>query len=330
MARLTAWRGMSGPPDPEEPDEFGQIAALYAPLTRAEPAALGLLDDVAVIPSRPGFDLVVTKDALVEGVHFPSGEDPGLIARKALRTNLSDLAAKAAEPWGYFLAVSWPAGWRYDSRRAFAAGLELDGEIFGLCLLGGDTTSTSGPLTISVTMLGWTPAGRAILRRGAQPGDGVFVTGTIGDGWLGLQAVLGVHKADVEALSLRYRLPQPRTEFRETLRAHAHAAADVSDGLVADAAHIARASGVRMRIDLEAVPLSQGARRWVGEGPGRAERLVRLVTGGDDYEVLFAAPLDEAAAIGLSPIGLVLEGSGVEVRLEGAPVQIERAGYTHS
>lgn len=329
MAPLMAWRGMSGPPETPEPDEFGQIAALYAPLTRAEPAALGLLDDVAIIPSRPGFDLVVTKDALVEGVHFPRGEDPKLIAQKALRTNLSDLAAKAAEPWGYFLAVSWPAGWTFDRRRAFAAGLEVDGEIFGLSLLGGDTTSTSGPLTVSVTMLGWTPSGCAVLRSGARPGDGVFVTGTIGDGWLGLQVVLGLHGEDVEPLARRYRLPQPRTDFRERLRRFAHAAADVSDGLVADAGHIARASGLRLVIDLEALPLSHGARNWVGEGADRLDRLVKLATGGDDYEVLFTAPMDLAASIGLQPIGQVLAGSGVEVRYRGAPVSVSRGGYTH-
>ena len=162
---------MSGPEDrPAQPDEFAQIARLYRPLTRGAPEALGLLDDAAVIPQRPGFDLVITKDALVEGVHFPVGEARDLVARKLLRTNLSDLAAMGAAPYGYFLAVAWPAGTDFAAREQFAEGLRQDGEAFNLSLLGGDTVSIPGPMVASLTLLGWSrrgaPCGAPARRRG--------------------------------------------------------------------------------------------------------------------------------------------------------------------
>ena len=240
-------------------DEFETIARLFRPLTRGAPEALDLLDDAAVLPGRPGFDLVITKDAVVQGVHFLPDDPLDLVARKLLRVNLSDLAAKAAEPFGYLLAVAWPKG---ADREAFARGLAQDGEAFGLVLLGGDTVSTPGPLTASVTMLGWVPEGRMVKRFGARPGDLLVVSGTIGDGVLGLAAASW--EFEDAALADRYRLPQPRLELREALRAHAHAAVDVSDGLLADAGHIAKASGCAVRVELERVPLSASARDWLG------------------------------------------------------------------
>ena len=151
-------------------DEFDFIGQLMKPLARGAPEALGLLDDAAVIPSRPGFDLVVTKDAIVEGVHFLPSDPLDLVARKLLRVNLSDLAAKAAAPYAWFLAVSWPARCGWPERQAFAEGLRRDQDAFGLTLLGGDTTSTPGPLTASATLLGWVPAGQALLRSWARAG----------------------------------------------------------------------------------------------------------------------------------------------------------------
>ena len=311
----------------EAPDEFGQIARLYRPLTRGAPEALGLLDDAAVIPSRQGFDLVVTKDAMVEGVHFLAGEAPDLIARKLLRVNLSDLAAKGAEPYGYFLATAWPPSFDWPARQAFAAGLAADGETFGLVLLGGDTVSTPGPLTLSLTMLGWTPSGSAVRRAGAVPGDLVLVSGTIGDGWLGLAAARG-ELADADGyLAGRYRLPQPRLDLREALRAHASAAADVSDGLIADAGHIAVASGVGLRLDLDHMPLSAAARAWLDLQPDRVAALVALASGGDDYEVVCTCPRGAAPALGLTAIGQVVAGGGVEVAVGGQVVSVARGGW---
>ncbi|MFN3524087.1 MAG: thiamine-phosphate kinase [Phenylobacterium sp.] len=318
-----------GPAEDAPPDEFEQIARLYRPLTRGAPEALDLLDDAAVIPQRPGYDLVVTKDAVVEGVHFPRGEGPDLIARKLLRVNLSDLAAKGAEPWGYFLSISWPRGTGWSARQAFARGLAEDGEAFGLSLLGGDTTSTDGPLSASATLLGWVPAGRMVRRGGARPGDLLMASGPIGDGWLGLKAALG-EIADREGLlAARYRLPTPRIDLRAALLAHASAAADVSDGLIADAGHIARASGVGLRIDLDRVPLSKPARAWLADQPDRARALAQLASGGDDYQVVCTAPPAAAGALGLPVIGEVVAEPGVLVLADGRAVAVGAGGWRH-
>lgn len=309
------------------PDEFEAIARLFRPLTRGAPEALGLQDDAAAIPARPGYDLIVTKDAVVEGVHFPIGEAPDVAARKLLRVNLSDLAAKAAEPYGYFLAVSWPPSWDAAARESFVRGLDEDGRTFGLVLLGGDTTSTPGPMTASATMLGWVPAGSMVRRSGARPGDLVLVSGPIGDGLLGLMAARG-ELADPE-LEHRYRVPQPRLDLRDALRAHVSAAADISDGLIADAGHIAEASGAAITLRLEALPLSDGARRWLAGAGDKAEALLRLASGGDDYQIVCTAPPQAAARLGLTVLGEVAEGTGVRVLLEGRTLDPGAGGWVH-
>jgi thiamine-monophosphate kinase len=311
-------------------DEFGEIARLFRPLTRGDPRALGLLDDAAVIPSRKGFDLVVTKDAIVEGVHFPSGEAPDLVARKLARVNLSDLAAKAAEPFGAFLAVSWPRGYGERDRERFAMGLAADLEAFGVNLLGGDTVTTPGPMTASLTALGWVPEGRMLKRSGARPGDRLMVSGTIGDGALGLAAVRGEIRDPDGSLAFRYRLPEPRLDLRAALRRAATAAADVSDGLIADARHIAEASGVRVVIDLARLPLSRAAATWLECEPDIRAALVRLGSGGDDYEVVCTAPSGVRKPAGFSVIGEVTEGEGVEVNLAGEVLDAGPGGWQHS
>ncbi|WP_371132671.1 thiamine-phosphate kinase [Phenylobacterium sp.] len=328
MAPWTRWRRMSAAS--ERPDaEFGEIARLFRPLTRGAPEAFALLDDAAAIPSRTGFDLVITKDAVVEGVHTPVGEDPALIARKLLRANLSDLAAKAAEPFGYFLAIAWPKGYAAQGRARFAAGLDLDGAAFDLKLLGGDTVSSAGPLTASVTMLGWVATGTMVRRAGAKAGDRVLVSGTIGDGWLGLAAARGEIADPDGYLVGRYRLPQPRLDLRPLLLAHASAAADVSDGLVADAGHIATASGIGVRLDLDRIPLSPQAALWLAAQPDRAHGLIALATGGDDYEVVCTAAPDQAEAMGLTQIGEMTAGEGMTTFVDGRPVDAGPGGWRH-
>ncbi len=321
---------MSEPDEPgPPPGEFEQIARLYRPLTRGAPEALSLLDDAAVIPSRAGYDLVITKDAVVEGVHVPLGEACDLIARKLLRTNLSDLAAKGAEPYGYFLAVAWPGAADLRARQAFARGLEADGAAFDLSLLGGDTVSTSGPLVASLTLLGWVPEGQAVLRSGARPGDLVMVSGPIGDGGLGLAAVQGRWPDPEGYLVGRYQLPKPRLDLRAPLRLWASACADISDGLIADAGHVARASGVALRLDLALMPVSSAADLWIAAEPDAAAARLALAASGDDYELLITARPDAAAALGLPVIGTVEAGSGVSVTLAGVPLVIGKAGWTH-
>jgi thiamine-monophosphate kinase len=307
-------------------DEFSEIARLFRPLTGGAAGAFDLLDDAAVVPQRPGFDLVVTKDAIVEGVHFPVGEAPGLVAKKLVRVNLSDLAAKAAEPFGCFLAVAWPKAFGAGDREAFAQGLGEDLKIFGAALLGGDTVSTPGPFTLSLTALGWVPAGRMVRRAGAKPGDILAVSGTIGDGALGLAAVRGEIEDADGFLAGRYRLPTPRLDLCAAV-AGASAAADVSDGLIADAGHIGEVSRVRLSVDLQRMPLSPAARRWLDAQPERTAALAKLATGGDDYEVV--AAFSGAPPQGFTAIGIVSAGEGIEVLLDGTPVAIDHAGWRH-
>jgi thiamine-monophosphate kinase len=308
-------------------DEFGEIARLFRPLTRGAAGAFELLDDAAVLPQRPGWDTVVTKDAVVEGVHVPDGEAPGLVARKLVRANLSDLAAKGAEPFAAFLAVGWPARYGTAERAAFAAGLGEDLAASGVALMGGDTVSTSGPLFASLTALGWVPAGRMLRRAGARASELVMVSGTIGDATLGLAAVQGEIDDPTGALAERYRLPTPRLDLREALLANATAGADVSDGLVADAGHIAEASGVGLRLDLDRLPLSPSARAWLADQPDRARALVRLATGGDDYELVCTAT---APIAGFTVIGEVVAGADVIVSVAGRPVEVEQGGWRHN
>jgi thiamine-monophosphate kinase len=323
-------------------DEFDQIAHLFAPLTFGAPEALNLQDDAAVIPARPGFDLVVTKDAMVEGVHFLSSDPLDLTARKLLRVNLSDLAAKGAAPFGYFLAIAWPQGCDVGRRRLFVDGLKRDQIAYDFCLLGGDTVSTPGPLTASVTLLGWVEAGRMVKRSGAQVGDIVLVSGVIGDGGLGLEAARGQLDAlGVEAVAYladRYRLPSPRLALSAALREHATAAADVSDGLLADAGHIADASGLAVAIDLERLPISASAALWLARQADPAAAHAALAAFGDDYEVVCtAAPgsLDKLlaaaaeAGVPLTPIGEARAGRGVTARWRDEEIEVARTGWRH-
>jgi len=320
--------------------EFETIRRLFAPLAHPE-WGRGLKDDVAVVPSKAGHDLVLTKDAIVEGVHFLPTDPLDSVAKKLLRVNLSDLAAKGAEPFGYLLACHWSKRCGWPERMTFVDGLRADQKAFGVALLGGDTVGTPGPASFSMTLLGWTPKGRTVGRDGARVGDLVFVTGFIGDGWLGLQAAqdkLSLDPDRVAALIEQYRTPTPRVEFIDPIRDFASAAVDVSDGLVADLGHVAEASGVRIEIDLEVTPRSAAGQAWYDGRVDEQAALEKLVTGGDDYEIAFTArAADEAALrreaekrhLRLTRIGRVVAGQGIVARFAGQPIPIDRPGFTH-
>lgn len=267
--------------------EFSLIARHFAPL--AGEGALGLTDDAALLTPPPGRDLVLSADAMVAGVHFLPGDPADLVARKLLRVNLSDLAAKGAVPLGYLLTLSAPRETPDSWFAAFAAGLAEDQRAFGVALLGGDTTSTSGPVSLSLTIIGHVAPGAMVRRDGARPGDGVWVTGTIGDGALGLAAAQGRLSDPSGFLLDRYRLPRPRVGL--AIAGVASAGMDVSDGLVQDLGHICRASGVAAAIEAERVPLSEAAR---AAGP---DWLETCLTSGDDYELLLAAPPEREGAL---------------------------------
>jgi thiamine-monophosphate kinase len=326
----------------ERPGEFETIAKLFRPLAAGEPGARALMDDAAVIPTRPGHDLVVTKDALVSGVHFLPDDGFDLIARKALRVNLSDLAAKGSDPFGYFLAAHWTSNCDWEKREAFARGLAEDQKLFGVTLLGGDSVMTPGPFSVSITALGWVPHGRSPSRAGARPGDAIVVTGSIGDGWLGLQAAKGtlggLEFARIEALKKHYHLPEPRVGFARCVRDHAAASVDISDGLVADLTHMAVASGAAIEIHLERIPLSGAAKAWLAQRADELSARLDLATGGDDYEIACAVRADHldsflkfAHRIGLpaAAVGRVTGGEGLRVLFEGQQVPAPYAGWVH-
>lgn len=269
------------------PQEFAFIRQHFSALAGA--AALELRDDAAVFTPPEGRELVIAADGMVENVHFLPDDPPETIGRKLLRCNLSDLAAMGSRPEGWLLTFARPPHITEQWVAQFCKGLKADQEQFGLQLLGGDTTSTRGPLVLSLTILGSVLPGQAIRRQGAQAGDGLWVTGTIGDGALGLRALQGEIANPSGYLAQRYRLPQPRIGL--PLYGLASAAMDISDGLLQDAGHLARESELHVTIHADAVPLSDAARQT---GP---KWLETCLTGGDDYEILFAVPAQHEAAL---------------------------------
>ena len=320
---------MAGPPA-----EFALIARHFLPL--AGPGALGLADDAALLDPPPGRQLVLAADAMVAGVHFLPDDPPETIGRKLLRVNLSDLAAMGAAPLGYLMTTALPRDLPKGWLSGFVAGLAADQARFGLSVLGGDTVSIPGPVSLSLTILGSVAPGTALRRAGARPGDGLWVSGTIGDGALGLRVLQGRLPADAAGhLARRYRLPEPRLALGAALAGLARAAMDVSDGLVQDCGHLCRASGCGALIEAARIPLSPAALALVTADPAL---LPLVLTGGDDYELLFAAPpgagieaLAAAAGTPVTRIGEFTEGPA-EVRVmdaEGAPVALPSGGWSH-
>jgi thiamine-monophosphate kinase len=306
--------------------EFELIETLFAPLATS-PGAFGLKDDAAVIAPREGHDLVTTTDTIVEGVDFFANDPPDTIARKALRVNLSDLAAKGAEPAAYLLTLMLPEKIDRVFLESFTRGLASDQETFGIALLGGDMSATPGPLTISITAFGYVHTGRLVRRNGARPGDLVFVTGTIGDSGGGLSLLQSNAPNASSRLIERYRVPEPRVAFAPTIR-DASASIDISDGLLADLGHIADASGVRIIVDAGSIPRSPELIALWGND---AAAIVRAATAGDDYEIAFTAPsLIRDAHTPVTCIGRVEQGSGVAlIDADGNEIIVLRAGYRH-
>lgn len=322
--------------------EFDIIREIFAPLSADAPGAFGLGDDAALLE---GERFVFTKDVLVAGVHFLPKDPPDLIARKLVRANLSDLAAKGAKPVGYFMGCAWPQKTKRADIEAFARGLKEDQDQFRIALYGGDTTVhslKSAPLTLSATFFGTPPKQGMTARSGAALGDDLYVSGTIGDAGLGLAALKKEFKfttVDKASLAGRYHLPEPRLSLGAALAGLATAAIDVSDGLLADAAHLARASNLRAEIDAVSIPRSAGAASWVAAQDHRWKALAQLASFGDDYEVLFSAPpamrrsvtvAAKASRTEVSRIGTLTRGEGVLFLDEaGAPIQMARTGFDH-
>lgn len=329
-------------------DEFSIIAKYFRPLAAGFAGSLNLSDDAALLSAPVGHELVITKDAISEGIHFIGRESPDLIAGKALRVNLSDLAAMGAQPICYFLALMLPKNTSESWLEKFAEGLKKTGDEFNIALAGGDTTATNGGLSISITAIGSVPRGTALKRSGAKPGDAIYVSGTLGDSAVGLELLrhprargdLGQHGKTLEIpvqggddnyFIDRYLTPQPRLKLGTSLREIASSCMDISDGLAQDLGHICRASNVGAEIYAPLLPLP------LGEGGVRA--LEAAITGGDDYELLFSAPPDKKPAIEqlaktldipLTCIGKITAGNNVQVLDENRkPIELNKKGFSH-
>lgn len=319
------------------------IERFFRPLAR-HPGAFRLLDDAALIAPPAGSELVVTTDAVIAGVHFFPDDPADAIAKKALRVNLSDLAAKGAQPLGCLLTLALPQNVDDNWIGTFADGLGADCDAFGCPLMGGDTDRTPGLLSVSITAFGHVPTGTMVLRSGAQPGEAIVVTGTIGDAALGLLLRREPKLADRVDLGAserahlvgRYLLPEPRIALASILRAHASAAIDISDGLVGDLMKLAAASGVSARIESTRLPLSKAASRMVAAD---ARLIETICSGGDDYEILASVPKKSVpvlqtaardAGIQLTEICMTGEGEGVQIiGPNRKPIEFERPSFSH-
>jgi len=327
------------------PGEFQLISRYFAPLAKGFPGAFGLLDDAAVIVPAAGHDLVAKTDAIVGGVHFLPDDPPDLVARKALRVNLSDLAAKGAIPRAYMLDLVLPGSVDEEWVAAFARGLAQDQGEYGVHLIGGDTDSTPGPIVVAIMAFGEVASGQLLRRRGARVGDIIYVSGTVGDAALGL-AILRDGLATPDEISAaflveRYRLPLPRVALGPRLIALASATIDISDGLIADLRHICEVSDVAAIVEASRIPLSPAARAVVSADPAR---LAAALTGGDDYEILFTAPpaaagsladLAREVAVPITAIGRVTatatesHGRVSTLNAMGEPLLFSTEGWTH-
>jgi len=328
----------------KKPDEFEIISRFFAPLAENAPGAFGLTDDGAVLSPEKGADIVVTTDKLVAGVHFPIDESPDLIASRLLAVNLSDLAAMGAKPWAYTLSIALPENWDIQWLDSFVGGLAGAQEAFSISLVGGDTVATPGPLTVCLTALGHIQKGQELRRSGAEQGDDIYVSGTIGDAALGLKVqkgeIPGLSEKHSTALLARFHQPIPRVQLGGRLWGLAHGVIDISDGLVADLSHICRASKCDATIDIAQVPFSEPARAAFDLDGALKET---AITGGDDYELLFTAPPSSAEDIGdlskelrlaLTLIGGIGEmagdaGSVKVVGESGKELTLIRDGYRH-
>jgi thiamine-monophosphate kinase len=330
---------MANEPSAQPSAEDKLIARYFAPIA-IHPGALGLSDDAAFIRPPAGCDLVLKTDGIIGGVHFFADDAPQNVAGKALRVNLSDLAAKGAKPLGFLLSLALPADIGERWLTNFAEGLRSDAVLYGCPLFGGDTDRTPGPITVSIAMFGSVPEGSMVRRAGAKAGDRVFVSGTIGDAALGLAVRKGedfkLADAQRQHLLARYLLPQPRNALAEAVRTHASAAMDVSDGLAGDFAKLCRVSKVSASIAAARVPLSDAAKAAIAADPAMLEA---ALTGGDDYEIVCTVPphkadsfrsAAQAVKVQVTDIGEVEAGEGARLLgPDGAPLAFKHAAFSH-
>lgn len=323
----------------EDIGEFDVIRRYFAPLSRDFPGALQLTDDAAIFDIPAGRQVVVSNDMLVADVHFPADATAEQVAEKMLGANLSDLAAMGATPYCYTLAIAWTPAQNTDWISGFAAALQTLQQTFGLSLAGGDTVRTPGPLTLSVAIFGHVAPGEGLRRAGARAGDLIYVSGTIGDAFLGLQAhrnISSLTGKDRDWVLSRYHKPSPRVALGMAAGHLATAGIDVSDGLLADLSHILSASSVGAAVNISKIPLSAAAKKAIDGGEAS---VLDLAAGGDDYELIVTVPpaakkdfvqSAREAGVSVSEIGEITPDPGLTVTDEsGNPIDIQSFGWQH-
>ncbi|MBT6307559.1 MAG: thiamine-phosphate kinase [Rhodospirillaceae bacterium] len=325
-------------------DEFDRIKKYFKPLASAERGSLDLLDDAAVLPIGSASELVISTDALVEGIHYVGDEDASLIAQKSLRTNLSDMAAMGAAPWAYTLSLILDPLKKCSADQwldSFVAGLQIDQNKYDVRLIGGDSVVGAGPTVISITIIGKLNNKGPLVRSGALQNDDVYVSGTIGDSAAGLQVIKGsldfLDLSDQIYLKNRYYLPQPRVALGSALVGLASAAMDVSDGLIQDMGHLCSASGLAAVVNWPNVPLSPPVITLL---ESKSISISAIINGGDDYELLFTAPsilrpdieeLSKKTEVPLTRIGYMTEGADVLLMdKENQLISLAGAGFKHA
>ncbi|MAZ98113.1 MAG: thiamine-phosphate kinase [Rhodospirillaceae bacterium] len=325
-------------------DEFDRIKKYFKPLASAERGSLDLLDDAAVLPIGSDSELVISTDALVEGIHYVGDEDASLIAQKSLRTNLSDMAAMGAAPWAYTLSLILDPLKKCSADQwldSFVAGLQIDQNKYDVRLIGGDSVVGAGPTVISITIIGKLNNKGPLVRSGALQNDDIYVSGTIGDSAAGLQVIKGsldfLDFSDQIYLKNRYYLPQPRVALGLALVGLASAAMDVSDGLIQDMGHLCSASGLAAVINWPNVPLSPPVITLL---ESKSISISAIINGGDDYELLFTAPsilrpdieeLSKKTEVSLTRIGYMTEGADVLLMdKENQLISLAGAGFKHA
>ena len=325
----------------ERKDEFLRISTLFAPLSKGFGGAFMLQDDAAVICPIDGNELVITTDTIIETIHFLGSESAGDIAAKLIGVNFSDLAGKGAKPVAYSLNLSLPSKVNDAWLEEFCRELARQQNQYGCHLIGGDSVGlpAGAPICLSITAYGELPKGTMLRRNGAGIGDLICVSGTIGDGALGLLATRGElgFGAGAKFLEQRYKRPSPRVALGQILRGKVCAAMDISDGLIADIGHIAKASGLQAVIDLPKVPISDAAIDILADNPNFLDM---VLTGGDDYELLFTIHSTDAGILeslakesetALSVVGVMKDGEGVKaIDRDGKIISFASTGFRHT
>ena len=319
-------------------NEFEIISDFFSPLAR-DKGSFGLSDDVAVLSKAKGYHFIVSTDMLISEVHFFSNDDPEDIASKCIRVNISDIVSKGAIPKYYFLSIALPKETDDKWIKSFTKSLKIEQKNFNISLMGGDTVSTTGPLTINIVCIGVIEKNKLIRRNGAMPGEDIYVTGEIGSAKIGLEILKKniIANSDLENYFIKkYRLPCPRNKLGPKLINLASSSIDISDGLISDLNHICLASNVKAEVNYSLLPVSN----CISQLNLTENQLKNIIlNGGDDYEIIFTSnslnstkifDLSKFLEVNITKIGMIVQGEGIEVfDKESKKIDLILDGYKH-